>query len=80
MSEVRDQRQGGDLVSASMTRTKMPEGGHPGPPKSGSEKLATAGDSVQTELGCLPADWRVDRFDSVFDVQPSCFQPWVCDV
>ena len=69
MSEVREQHQGGDLMSASMTRTKTPEGGHSGPPKSGLEKLATGGDGVQTELGCLPADWRVDRFDSVFDVQ-----------
>ena len=56
-------------MSASMTRTKTPEGGHSGPPKSGLGKLAAVGDGVQTELGCLPADWRVDRFDSVFDVQ-----------
>lgn len=69
MSEVRDQRQGGDLMSASMTRTKIHEGGPFGPPKSGLEKPAAIGDGVQTELGCLPADWRVDRFDSIFDVQ-----------
>ena len=56
-------------MSASMTRTKTPEGGHSGPPKSGLEKPAAVGDGGQTELGCLPADWRVDRFDSVFDVQ-----------
>ena len=80
MSEVRGQHQGGDLMSASMTRTKIQEGGHSGLPKSGLEKPAAVGDGVQTELGCLPADWRVDRFDSVFDVQSSCFQPWVCDV
>ena len=69
MSEVRDQDHGGDVMSASMTRTKTPEGGHSGPPKSGLEKPAAVGDGGQTELGCLPADWRVDRFDSVFDVQ-----------
>jgi type I restriction enzyme S subunit len=56
-------------MSASMTQTKTPEGGHSGPPKRGLEKPAAVGDGVQTELGCLPADWRVDRFDSVFDVQ-----------
>ena len=52
-----------------MTRTKPPEGGHSGPPKSGLEKPAAVGVGVQTELGCLPTDWRVDRFDSLFDVQ-----------
>ena len=52
-----------------MTRTKTPEGGNSGPIKSGVEKLAAVEDVVQTELGCLSADWRVDRFDSVFDVQ-----------
>ena len=52
-----------------MTQTKTPEAGHSGPPKSGLEKPAAVGVGVQTELGCLPADWRVDRFDSVFDVQ-----------
>ncbi len=56
-------------MSASMTQTQTPEGGHSGTPKSGLEKRAAVGDGVQTELGCLPADWRVDRFDSVFDVQ-----------
>ena len=56
-------------MSASMTRTKTLEGGHSGPPKSGLGKPAAAGDGVQTELRGLPADWRVDRFDSVFDVQ-----------
>ncbi len=56
-------------MSASITRTKIQEGGHSDPPKSGLEKLAAVGDGVQTELGCLPADWSVDRFDSVFDVQ-----------
>ncbi len=56
-------------MNASMTPTKTPGGGHSGPPKSGLEKLAAVGDGVQTELGCFPADWRVDRFDSVFDVQ-----------
>ena len=80
MSEVRDQDQGGDLMSASVTRTKTSEGEHSGPTKSGLEKPASVGDVAQTELGRLPADWRVDRFESVFDVQPSCFQPWVCDV
>jgi hypothetical protein len=80
MSEVRDQDQGGDLMSASRTRAKTPEGGHSGPSQSGLEKPAAVGIGVQTELGCLPAGWRVDRFDSEFDVQPSCFQPWVCDV
>ena len=48
---------------------KIPEGGHYGPPQSGLEKPAAVGDGIQTELGCLPADWRVARFDSVFDVQ-----------
>ena len=69
MSEVRDQDHGGDLMSASMTRTKTSEGGHSGPPESGLEKPAAVGDGVQTELGRLPADWPVGRFDSLFDVQ-----------
>lgn len=56
-------------MSASMTRTKTSEGGHSGPPKSGLEKPAAVGDGVQTELGRLPTDWRVGRFDSLFDVQ-----------
>lgn len=56
-------------MSVSMTRTKTPKGGHSGPLKSVLEKSAAVRGGVQTELGCLPADWRVDRFDSVFDVQ-----------
>ena len=56
-------------MSASMTRTKTSEGGHSGPPKSGLEKPAAVGDGVQTELGRLPTDWPVGRFDTLFDVQ-----------
>jgi len=54
---VRDQDQASDLMSASMTQTKTPEGGHSGPPKSGLEKPAAV--THETELGRLPADWRV---------------------
>ena len=45
MSEVRDRDHGGDLMSASMTRTKTPEGGHSGPRKSGVEEL----EKIETE-------------------------------
>ena len=44
-------------MSASMTQTKTPEGRHSGPPKSGLEKPASV--THETELGRLPADWRV---------------------
>jgi type I restriction enzyme S subunit len=40
-----------------MTQTKTPEAGHSGPPKSGSEKPPSV--THETELGRLPADWRV---------------------
>jgi hypothetical protein len=33
------------------------------------ENPPSVGDVAQTELGRLPADWRVGRFDSLFDVQ-----------
>jgi len=69
MSEVRDQDQGGDHMSASMTGTKTSEGGHSCPPNGGLENPPSVGDVAQTELGRLPADWRVVRFDSFFDVQ-----------
>jgi len=56
-------------MSASMTRTKTSEGEHSGPTKSRLENPPSVGDVAQTELGRLPADWRVGRFDSLFDVQ-----------
>ena len=56
-------------MSASMTRTKTSEGEHSGPTKSRLGNPPSVGDVAQTELGRLPADWRVGRFDSLFDVQ-----------
>ena len=44
-------------MSASMTLTKTPEGGHPGPPLGGLENLSSV--THETELRRLPADWRV---------------------
>jgi type I restriction enzyme S subunit len=58
MSEVRDQDQASDLMSASMTQTKTPEGGHSGPPKSGSEKPAVVtSKSNLNAFGSSPEDW-----------------------
>ncbi|MDP2603637.1 MAG: restriction endonuclease subunit S [Deltaproteobacteria bacterium] len=56
-------------VHAETLRRGEQEGGHSCPPNGGLENLPSVGDVAQTELGRLPADWRVGRFDSLFDVQ-----------
>ena len=56
-------------VHAETLRRGEQEGGHSGPPNGGLENLPSVGNVAQTELGRLPADWRVGRFDSLFDVQ-----------
>ncbi len=52
-----------------MAKLARKEGGHSCPPNGGLEKPPSVGDAVQTELGRLPAGWRVQRFDSLFVVQ-----------
>jgi hypothetical protein len=44
-------------MSASMTQTKTPEGGHSGPPNGGLENSPSV--THETDLGRLPADWRM---------------------
>ena len=44
-------------MSASMTRTKTPDGGHSGPPLGGLENSSSV--THETKLDRLPADWRV---------------------
>ena len=56
-------------VHAETLRRGEQEGGHSCPPNVGLENPPSVGDVAQTELGRLPADWRVGRFDSLFDVQ-----------
>lgn len=53
MSEVRDQDQASDLMSASMTQAKTPECGHSGPPQSGLEKLAAVGAPILSDVADL---------------------------
>ncbi|MDD5095614.1 MAG: restriction endonuclease subunit S, partial [Dehalococcoidia bacterium] len=56
-------------VHAEARRRGEKEDGHSCPPNGGLENPPSVGDAVQTELGRLPAGWRVQRFDSLFVVQ-----------
>jgi len=76
MSEVRDQDQGGDLMSASMTRTKTPEGGHSGPPKSGLEKpVAVTSKNNLSAFGSSPEDWTEKSLGDILTLNYGCSLP-----
>ena len=63
-------------MSASMTRTKTPEGGHSGPPKSGLEKpVAVTSKNNLSAFGSSPEDWTEKSLGDILTLNYGCSLP-----